>query len=87
MQNDFSGLPTATPEKRKALLKEVLNLVVYSKLEKIAKDKSNSLLKEIDKLKILIDNLGDPESDIIALNSKLLETDNSLIVKNNDLLV
>ena len=85
MQNDFSGLPTATPEKRKSILKEVLNLAIYSKLEKLAKDKSNSLLKDIEKTKILIDNLGDPESEIKILNDKFIETEELLTTKNIEL--
>src|SRR5574338_296478 len=43
LQNDFGGLPTATPETRKKILKEALNLAVYTKLEKIAKDRAAAL--------------------------------------------
>src|SRR5208337_3889553 len=40
MQHDFSGLTTASsPEKRKAILRDALNLVIYPKLEKLAKEK------------------------------------------------
>ena len=64
MQNDLTGLPTATPEKRKGILKDALNLLVYLKLEKIAKDKSNLLSKDIERHKVLIEGLGNPESDL-----------------------
>ncbi len=75
IQNDFSGLTTATPEKRKAILKDALNLIIYSKLEKLAKDKYNILSKDIDKTKLLIENLGTPDKDLIDLNKKISETD------------
>lgn len=71
LQNDFGGLPTATPEKRKGILKDALNLLIYTKLEKIAKDKSSALSKDIERHKTLIDNLGNPDDDLKDLNSKL----------------
>ena len=46
-QKDMSGLPTVTPEKRKGILKEALDLVIYSKLEKIAKEQASKLSKDI----------------------------------------
>lgn len=80
-QNDMSGLPTATPEKRKAILKDGLNLIIYSKLEKMAKDKANALSKEIDKSKILIDSLGDPEKEILVLTDQLAIAEQMLAEK------
>lgn len=71
IQNDLMGLPTATPESRKKILKEALNLVIYTKLEKIAKEKSNVLAKDIEKHKTLIDNLGDPNKELLELIIKL----------------
>jgi len=73
LQNDFTGLTTATPEKRKGILKDALDLLIYSKLEKIAKDKSSSISKNIDKHKVLIENLGDPALDLVKLNTQLSE--------------
>jgi DNA repair exonuclease SbcCD ATPase subunit len=70
MQNDFSGLTTATPEKRKGILKEALNLIIFSKLEKISKDRFNLISKDVDKYKLLIDALGSPEIDLISLQEK-----------------
>lgn len=70
-QKDITGLASATPEKRKGILKEALNVIIYAKLEKIAKDKYNVLLKESDKFKILIDNLGDPNQDLLELVKQL----------------
>lgn len=74
-QNDMSGLPTATPEKRKGILKEGLDLVIYAKLEKIAKDRSNAIAKDIEKSKIIIENLGDPEKELTNLSLQLIDFD------------
>lgn len=68
VQNDFSGLTTATPEKRKAILKDALNLVIYSKLEKLAKEEASKLSKEIDKNTILIDSLEQQNDQSIDYN-------------------
>lgn len=70
VQGDFAGLTTSTPEKRKGILKDALNLLVYTKLEKIAKEKSNAMVKESDRLKNLIQVLGDPEQNLIDLNAQ-----------------
>ena len=78
MQHDFSGLTTATPEKRKAILRDALSLIVYSKLEKMAKDKANTLSKELDKLTILTEGLGDPDSVMVDLSTSLLSAENEL---------
>ncbi len=85
MQNDFSGLATATPEKRKGILKEALNLAIYSKLEKIAKEKSNQLSKEIDKTKTILEHLKDPAQEIESLNNQIISLDKDLNIKNESL--
>ena len=85
MQNDMTGLPTASPEKRKALLKEALNLIIYSKLEKIAKDRASLLCKGIEKNKILVENMGNPSQELSELMSKLLEVETILSTKNIEL--
>lgn len=87
LQNDFTGLSTATPEKRKGILKDLLSLLVYSKLEKIAKDKSTSLSKDAYKHKTLIDNIEYTNQDLIEFNKQLLIIENSILEKNNQLLI
>jgi DNA repair exonuclease SbcCD ATPase subunit len=82
IQNDFSGLTTATPEKRKALLKDILDLSIYSKLEKLAKDKLNIILKLIDKNKTLIEALGDPDEDYQILEKQIIGIEADLTKKN-----
>ena len=84
MQNDFSGLTSATPEKRKDILKEALNLAIYSKLEKLAKEKSNLLSKDIDRHKTLIEDLNEPSKDLKDLNEQVKNTDQELVVKNQE---
>lgn len=71
IQNDFAGLATATPEKRKGILKDALNLAVYAKLEKIAKEKCSLLSKEAEKIRLLIDGVGDPDSALVDLATQL----------------
>lgn len=71
VQNDFTGLSTATPEKRKALLKDAYNLIIYSKLEKLSKDKNVLLTKEINQLEAMAAVLGNPDEEIKALNKNL----------------
>lgn len=78
IQNDFSGLTTSTPEKRKSLFKDALNLIVYSKLEKMAKDKANIILKDLDKHKILIESLGDLKAEVVELQKQYLKLSEQL---------
>jgi DNA repair exonuclease SbcCD ATPase subunit len=78
VQHDFSGLTTATPEKRKALLREAMNLVIYPKLEKLAKEKLGLISKEIDKFNLMVETLGDPDNVITELNQKIIKTDTDL---------
>jgi len=79
MQHDFTGLATATPEKRKLILKEALNLAVYSKLEKIAKDKLSALSKEADRLNALMEGLGDPDQAMIGLSQTLSDAEQQIV--------
>lgn len=85
LQNDLAGIPTATPEKRKAILKDAFNLIIYTKLEKLAKDKSNALSKEIDRSKTTIENLGKPEEDLLKLSTQLA-TNNAEILNKQKVL-
>ena len=85
MQNDLNGLPTATPEKRKGILKEALNLSVYQKLEKIAKEKAGLLFKDIEKSQTIIESIGDPDQDLKILASQLVETQKNLVSKQEEM--
>ncbi len=83
LQNDFGGLPTATPENRKKILKEALNLAVYTKLEKIAKDRATAIGKDIEKNKTLLESLGDPQKDLLDLATKVVEAEQLMTEKQN----
>ena len=50
------GLANLDASKRKLLLKEVLQLNIYSKYEKTAKDKVSEISKTIDKEKTILSN-------------------------------
>lgn len=86
LQNDFSGLTTSTPEKRKAIFKDSLNLMVYSRLEKIAKDKANIIYKDLEKNKVLIESLGDVKGNLFELEKQHLLLSEQLL-KNNSMLI
>lgn len=84
-QNDFSGLTTTTPEKRKTLLKEALSLSMYSKLEKMGKEKFNSLNKEIDKNTTIIQVIGSPEDDVKKAEESRINTEEMLFTLTKSL--
>jgi DNA repair exonuclease SbcCD ATPase subunit len=71
VQGDMSGLATATPENRKSILKEGLNLGIYPKLEKIAKTKAAELEVKITKAKTLYESYPDLEMNKSELTQKL----------------
>lgn len=72
VQNDFVGLSNATSEARRKFLKENLNLAIYSKLEKLAKEKASTLTKEIDKHQTIISEIGNPKEQIELLSKEIL---------------
>lgn len=84
-QSDLNGLATLTPEKRKLALKDALQLNVYSKYESLAKKKAADLLKEIDKEKIVLNTIGDPNKDILGFG-KELDVINDLMLTKTKLL-
>ena len=64
-QADLTGITSVTdPKKRKEILKEPLNLIVYTKLEDMAVDKRRPLKRKIDKLEGSISVIGNPEDDV-----------------------
>lgn len=66
MQGDLSGIAMATPEKRRSILRETLVLMVYSKLEELAKIQADILLKRIEKDKVALTLLGSPQQDLLS---------------------
>lgn len=87
VQHDFTSLATATPEKRKAILKDALNLVIYAKLEKIAKDKSTTISRELDRCHTLVEGLGDPETEVSKLLHQVVDVDKNIELDTEELKV
>ncbi len=79
-QGDLSGLASASPQDRKSLLKEPLQISVYNKFEKIAKAKASEALKTLEEHNSSIIQLGKPPDDI-AEYIKTIEN-NKQIIKN-----
>lgn len=86
MQGDLSGLATATPEKRKAILRETLELSAYAKLEDIAKERASNLSKEIEKNKAVLLSIGEPEKEIEELRTKLISLQEKEVILSTNLL-
>lgn len=82
---DTNSLATLTPEKRKGVLKDALNLIVYAKLEEIAKKRAAAIAKDVEKEKILIEALGDPDKEIVKIEVAISDIDSQLLEKNNEL--
>lgn len=78
-QADLHGLASVTPRERKAMLKEPLQISVYNKYEKLAKDKVSTNLKEVEKSRILINGLGNPSDDLEKLFLQQTQTQAQLI--------
>ncbi len=70
----LSNIAFLTPEKKKAALREILNLSTYAKFDAITKKKISEIIKEIDKNKI-------KESSYINLDKEIKEIESNLISK------
>ncbi len=86
IQKDYGNLPALTPEKRKAVLREILQLGNYILYEKAAKNKYAELQANLEKNKILLSTIGDPDQLLQELNDKLKHIIADLKAKNNSLL-
>ncbi len=85
MQFDFgSGLAAATPTHRKAILRETLDLLVYAKLEKVAKTNLDNLSKEIEKKRTILSALGNPDKDKDNLSDQYRVVAGELITKQKE---
>ena len=84
-EDERGGLPALPPEKRKQVLKESLQLLLYAKLEKIANKKSVSLLKELEQQKMILTSLGEPANDLNVLQEQEIELERLLVSKNYEI--
>jgi len=71
VQRDMSGITNLKPQERKKVLKEIFDLSVYVKLEKLAKEKLSNLNKDFIKLSAIVEDIGDPKSEIEKLQFNL----------------
>jgi DNA repair protein SbcC/Rad50 len=77
-QADLTGLSdTKDSKERKKILKEPLNLSLYTNLEKIATEKTRPVKREIDRLESSIEVLGDPYGDIKKAKDELVSAQDS----------
>ena len=77
VQDDRSGLISVTPNNRKNVLKEMLGLQFYAKLEKLAKDNSNKLLSDISSMEKSVEE----EANITNELESACKNKESLLVK------
>jgi DNA repair exonuclease SbcCD ATPase subunit len=85
-QKSFSRLITETPSKRKELFKELLQISVYSRFEKIAAKKQSAIAKELETLRIRIEHMDVPPGAIAELNSIIGMNENSLKTINENII-
>lgn len=91
-QNNIDGLignssnknGAASPEDRRTILREALNLGEYHKFEKIAKDKGAEFSKKVVEHQAVIDSIGKPQADITSLKNKLRDTKKQIRLKNKE---
>jgi DNA repair exonuclease SbcCD ATPase subunit len=71
-QADLTGITVVDdPKKRKEILKEPLNLLQYTKLEEMAKEKARPIKKDFEKCENSISMLGNPDIDIFNTEKEL----------------
>lgn len=99
-QADLTGITSvADPKKRKEILKEPLNLSMYTKLEDMAVERRRPLKRKIDQLEGSIQVLGNPEKDIekayvelrntqslIKHHQGMVETNQEIIARNRSVI-
>lgn len=86
MQFDFkSSLAATTPAHRKTILKEVLDLVIYSRLEKISKTAAENILKDIENERNNLSRFGNPQNELDNLEKELSNIDKHIELKSQEL--
>jgi len=85
VQKDFGNLPNLTPEKRKSVLREVLQLNVYANYEKLAKNKFSNVQYNLEKQKVILTTIGDPDTLLVSLTKEQEESDKILTIYNKNI--
>lgn len=79
VQDDINHLSSVeTAKERKAILKEVLNLAIYSKLEKLTKEEASLENKELILIRDKINLLGNPQKIILDMEKILTSNTKTL---------
>jgi len=81
----LTGLAALTPGARKLIMKDAMQLGVYSVFEKAAKKKTVDITKDIDKEKVIISTVGDPNEDIKKIDAALNEITTLVEAKSSEL--
>lgn len=85
-QDDIKHLSSVkSPSDKKAILKELLNLSVYSKFEKIAKDELSNEVKKLSSLRTDISKIGNPQNDIVLISKTITAFKENIDKKTNEL--
>lgn len=82
IQKDYGNLPYLTPEKRKSVLREVLQLNVYTNYEKLAKNKLNSIHASLEKQRVLLSAIGEVEDKINFIKKEKKSISNEILIQN-----
>lgn len=83
-QNDKFDIASATPEKRKAIIMDMLHLKEWSLYEKEAKNVKSNLEKEIEVLNNTLSMIGNPKEKITEYKNKLIELKKNIETKQNE---
>jgi len=84
-QNDQFNLASATPAKRKEIIRDLLHLEEWANYEKKAKAIRDDYSNKLSVVKKTIDNLGNPQEDCINLQLELSNIELVLQVKNSSI--
>lgn len=84
-QSDLSGLALLSAGDRKKLLKEALQLHVYSQLEKITKKRISALTDDLTKAKAVLSTFDGLEERIAAAEAEVSKTEAEVLAYETDL--
>ena len=82
-QGDQENLASATPAKRKEIVRDILHLEEWSVYEKTAKSIRDDYSNKLSVVKKTIDNLGNPEFDCENLQLELSNIESVLQIKSS----
>lgn len=78
-QHDFKGLASETASRRRAIFRESLPIGIYAKLEKLARDKASALTRDIEKKRVTIGVIGDPDKELKFFEKRWAELSGQIV--------